>query len=352
MEAPGANGRRKRLSGPCPLTTLEKGASDLDQQQRALRVGLTALACALVLRLFASGLPEKFFSWLCNPDTAAFVTYLETGRDVRFSPSQEVFSPDFLESPPAAAPAPTEPPIPSFSEPETVDVYYACTKDPDIAGLLAKPLEWDLYGSGPTVLILHTHSTESYTRSGEPYVETASWRTLDENYNMLSIGSRVAEILAENGIGVIQDRELHDYPSYNGSYTDARKSIQAYLEEYPSIQLVLDLHRDASSGNGSQLRTMARVEEGTSAQLMVVLGTNHEHYEDNLSLGLKLHAQLERQAAGITRPLQLRASRFNQDLSPGALLIEVGAAGNTHAEALLAAQELARAIIALARGTQ
>ena len=85
---------------------------------------------------------------------------------------------------------------------------------------------------------------------------------------------------------------------------------------------------------------------------MVVLGTNHKRYEDNLSLGLKLQAQLERQVPGITRPLQLRAQRFNQDLSPGALLIEVGAAGNTHAEALLAAQELANAILFLARGTQ
>jgi len=88
-----------------------------------------------------------------------------------------------------------------------------------------------------------------------------------------------------------------------------------------------------------------------SAQLMIVIGTNHEGYEDNLSLGLKLHVQLEHQAPGIMRPLQLRAQRFNQDLSPGALLIEVGAAGNSHEEARLAAQELAQAIVALANGT-
>ena len=85
---------------------------------------------------------------------------------------------------------------------------------------------------------------------------------------------------------------------------------------------------------------------------MIVLGTNYDTYEDNLSLGLKLQVQLERQAPGITRPLQLRASRFNQDLCPGALLVEVGAAGNTHGEALLAAQELAQAVIALAQGSR
>lgn len=323
----------------------------MDQQHRALRVGLTAILCALVFRFFSGGMPARIASWLTQPNTAAFLTYLETGRDVRFSASSEVFSPDFMESPAPAIPEPTEPPIPSFSDPESVDVYYASTKDPDIGALLAQPLEWDLTGDEPSVLILHTHSTESYTKNEETYKETASWRTLDESYNMLSIGDRVRQLLAENGINAIQDRELHDYPSYNGSYTDARKSIQAYLKEYPTIQMVLDLHRDASEGANGQLRTAATVNGETSAQLMLVLGTNHDNYEQNLSLALKLHAQLETQAPGITRPLQLRASRFNQDLSSGALLIEVGAAGNTHAEALLAAEQLAQAITALARGT-
>ena len=131
----------------------------------------------------------------------------------------------------------------------------------------------------------------------------------------------------------------------------AREAIKAWLEEYPSIQLVLDLHRDASGGEAGQMRTTALVNGETAAQLMVVLGTNHEKYEENLSLGLKLHARLEAQHPGLMRPLQLRAQRFNQDLSPGALLIEVGAAGNSHGEARIAAEQLAEAIAALARGT-
>lgn len=324
----------------------------LDQRHQALRVGLSAILCALVFRLFSMGIPEKVVSWLTQPDTAAFLTYLETGRNVRFSPSLEAFSPDFVESPPASAPEPTQAPLPSFSDPESVEIYNASAKQPDMAALLAKPLTWQLRGEEPTVLILHTHTTESYTKTGQDYRETASWRTLAEDYNMLSVGQLVVQVLAEYGIPAIQDRSLHDYPSYNGSYTDARKSIREYLEDYPSIALVLDLHRDASEGSGGQLRTAASVEGQTAAQLMLVLGTNHEDYEENLSLALKLHAQLESQCPGITRPLQLRAARFNQDLSPGALLVEVGAAGNTHAEALLAARELAKAVAALAEGTQ
>lgn len=319
--------------------------------RRARRVGRTAIVCALILRLWAAGLPEYVITWLSQPNTAAFLIYLETGRDVRFSSSHAVFSPDFAESPPPSLPEPTEPPIPTFSDGSAIEIYYAADKNPDIDALLAEPLEWDLYGNEPTVLILHTHSTESYTQAREDYVEISDWRTLDEHYNMLSIGLRVEEILAENGIPVIQDRDLHDYPSYNGSYTDARKSIKEYLEEYPSIQLILDLHRDASGGENGQMRTLASVNGQNSAQLMVVLGTNHENYEENLSFGLKLYAQLESQTAGIMRPLQLRAARYNQDLCSAGLLIEVGAAGNTHAEAMLAAEELGKAIVALARGT-
>ncbi len=320
------------------------------QQNRALRVGLTAILCALTLRLWAAGVPEKVISWLLEPDTLSFLIYLETGRDVRFSPSLEAFSPNFMESPPPAIEIPPEPQIPAFSDPQEVTLYYAVNKEPDIEALLAQPLTWELRGEEPTVLIVHTHSTESYTKKGEAYQETSRWRTLDEDYNMLAIGALVADILAENGITAIQHRELNDYPSYNGSYTRARKIMASYLEEYPTIQLVLDLHRDASEGEHGQMRTLAQVDGQTSAQLMLVLGTNHDGYEENLSLALKLHAQLERTNSGIMRPLQLRAQRFNQDLCPGALIVEVGAAGNSHPEARLAATALAEAIVSLANG--
>jgi len=318
---------------------------------RARRVGYTAVACAVLLRLFAAGVPEKLFFRLTKPNTDSIPSEQETGRNVRFSSSLDVFSPDFMESPPPSLPTVTEVPLPSFSGEEAVKLYYAASVQPDIPALLAKPLQWDLTGEEPTVLILHTHSTESYSRRGENYKETSAWRTLDENYNMLAIGRLVADILEEKGIPTVQDESLHDYPSYNGSYTRARKSLRELLKQHPGIRLVLDLHRDASGDEAGQMRTRAEVGGEPSAQLMIVIGTNHEGYEENLSLGLKLHAQLERQAEGIMRPLQLRAQRFNQDLSPGALLIEVGAAGNSHGEARIAAEQLAEAIAALARGT-
>lgn len=323
----------------------------MDLHQRTLRVGICAILCGILFRLLSDDLPERIWNRLKQPDSDTSLTSLETGHTVRFSPSSEVFSPDFAESPPAAGREPEKTVLPSFSDPESVALYYASSASPDVEALLARPLTWQLRGEEPTVLILHTHTTESYTKTKEPYVESARWRTLDEGYNMLSIGELVADKLEENGIRVIHDRTVHDYPSYNGSYVHARKSIGEYLEEYPSVKLILDLHRDASEGSGGQLRPTVKVGQKVAARLMLVLGTNHEAYEENLSLALKLHAQLEREAPGITRPLQLRGQRFNQDLSPGAVLVEVGAAGNTREEALLAAEILARAVAVLANGT-
>ena len=168
---------------------------------------------------------------------------------------------------------------------------------------------------------------------------------------MLSIGQLVARLLEDAGIRVVRDGQLYDYPSYNGSYVRARAAIREYLAQDPGIRLVLDLHRDAAGDGQGQLRTRATVDGEPAAQLMLVLGTNHDGYEENLSLALKLHVLLEQTHPGLMRPLQLRAQRFNQDLSPGALLVEVGAAGNTHAEAVAAAEALARALIRLAKGT-
>ena len=332
----------------------------MDQYRRALRAGKAAIVCALLFRLWAAGVPEKVLSWLSQPNIAAFLIYLETGRNVRFSASKEVFLPFAPESPaPLTQTPPESSPLPVFAPEDTAltELYYACDLRPDLETLLSAPLDWTLAAEAPTVLILHTHTTESYTQLGEGYVETSDYRTLDENYNMLSIGAHVAKILSENGIGVVHDRKLHDYPSYNGSYNDARSSIEQYLSEFPGIQLILDLHRDAADTGNGQLRTLAQVDGQTAAQLMLVMGTDasgltHENWQENLSLGLKLQAQLERQAPGITRPTVLRAQRFNQDLHPGALLVEVGAAGNSHGEALLAAEVLAQAILALSKGTQ
>lgn len=315
----------------------------MDQKQRTKRFGICVILWAILFRLILAGI-------------SSIPAYSETGQDVRFLSSSGKRYDHVRESPPPWIPKQEKPGF-SSEDAAMVTLSNSTARKPDLETLMALPLDWDLTGEEPAVLILHTHATESYTKAGENYTESALYRTLDERYNMLSIGDAVEEILEEHGIAVIHDRQLHDYPSYNGSYVHARTALEEYLESYPSIQLVLDLHRDASESADGQLRTEAVVNGQTSAQLMLVVGTDvsrpsHTGWEDNLSLALKLEVQLERLFPGITRPINLRTQRFNQDLCPGALLVEVGAAGNSHAEALRAARALAEAVVSMADGVQ
>ena len=328
----------------------------MDQQKQTLRLGAWVILLAVAARLSSTGILRPVLDKLSDPDIQSFLIYIETGRNVRFSSSLEQNANFDGESPGPVGLGELVKPVFAAEDASSLEVSYACTLRPDLKSLMAKPLTWNLQSTEPTVLILHTHATESYTKRGEDYVESSAFRTLDEGYNMLSIGTKVAEILSAGGVSVIHDRELHDYPSYDGSYHDARGAITYYLKKYPSIQLVLDLHRDASGDLNNQMRTLANVEGKDSAQLMLVVGTNasglsHPDWEENLALAVKLQSVLESAAPGITRPINLRAQRFNQDLSLGALLVEVGSAGNSHAEALRAAEVLAEGILALAQGS-
>lgn len=329
-------------------------------EQRVLRTGTMVVVCALILRL-ASGMVDSV-SISLSPKIASFAIFMQTGRVIRpanisFSPQQPT-EPTEETQPTAPAPPATEPELPVFSagEAEAIGISSSFSYSADLAELLTKPLTWDLTGEGPRVLIVHTHGSESFVSNGE-YQETTPYHTLDTEYNMVSVGAYVAELLEEAGISVLHDTALHDEPSYNAAYGNSRKSVQAYLEAYPSICLVLDLHRDSYEDEaGNQLVHTVFSQGTTVAPLMLVVGTDqgglsHSQWQENLSLALKLQTQLEGICPGICRNINLRTQRFNQDLSPGAMLVEVGASGNTRQEALRAAEVLAKGIISLAKGS-
>ena len=328
----------------------------MNADRRILQVGSAMILLALILRLAGSFSLEPVAQMLRSPKVGQAMIFLTTGRLVRQQELQSQHQTQASEPPPPAPTQPEQKPI-SFSGEDgaLVGVKNTTGQTFDLQALIDQPLTWDLYGDAPTVLILHTHGSESYENT-ENYPESSLYRTLDCRYNMVSVGERVAQRLEAAGIGAIHDKTLHDNPSYSGSYEQSRKSMASYLEQYPSICLVLDLHRDAAEdGNGNQVSYTVQTPEGAAAKLMLVLGTNdgglyHPNWRENLALGVKLQVCLEKSVPGICRNLCLRTSRFNQDLSPGALLIEVGSAGNTRQEALLAADLLAEAIITLAKG--
>jgi stage II sporulation protein P len=333
----------------------------MDHQQRSLGIGSVLIVSAVILRLLSVGALEPLAAMLEDPDTAAFLLYLETGRVVK--PTEPVSTlPPEAPAPETTGPAvqPQETtPLPVATEPEEVycfsgedaalvDVRYYASYRPDLQAMVTQPLDWELVSAQPTVLIFHSHATESYLPDGS-YTESSPYRTLDTTRNMVSIGEYLTRLLEAGGVRVLHDTGLHDYPSYNGSYSASRKSVQGYLRENPQLLLILDLHRDGVDGK-TQPDTSAQVNGGEAAQLMLVVGTRQQGWEQNMALAVKLTAVLEKLHPGVTRPISFRTQQFNQDLSPGALLVEVGAAGNTHQEALRAVEALAEGILTLARG--
>ena len=311
-------------------------------QKRLLRLGICI--CGVVLCL-QSGVLNLFAAALTQEEVLSVLLFLETGR-IFHSPEPAPQEIPAETQPPTIPTKPVETPV--FSADMLVDVQYSCDYRPDLSALLTKKTDWSLRSDAPTVLIVHTHATEGYAG-------TEGYRSLDETENMVAVGDEVARVLEAGGISVIHDKTYHDHPDYDGAYSDARSTIRKYLTQYPTIAMVLDIHRDATDATEGQLITSATVGGQKSAQLMMVVGTDasgnyHPKWQENLSLALKLSALLEQENPGICRPINLRSERFNMDLTAGSLLVEVGAAGNTLAEAKIAANALARAILTLAEG--
>ena len=208
------------------------------------------------------------------------------------------------------------------------------------AAMLAGPYAAALGETGPQVLIIDTHATESYTMpAGSEYEASDTFRTTDTRCNMVRIGDEMEQVLTAAGIGVVHDRSLYDYPSYSGSYDRSLKAIEGYLEKYPTISFVLDVHRDAvQDANGNQFKLLCG-EDKNAAQLEFVIGSNggglsHDLWRENLKLACAVQETLHADYPTLMRPITVRNSRYNQFKTTGSLLVEVGTAGNSLEEAV------------------
>ncbi len=224
----------------------------------------------------------------------------------------------------------------------------------DVPALLQAKDPVRLSGDQVQVLVMHTHGTESYTPTAQyNYTPSDTDRTTDCDYNVVRVGREIAAILNQKGIKTIHSETLNDSPAYAGSYNRALEDISAYIKENPSVKLVIDVHRDAMvTQSGVKYKTVAEIDGRQTAQLMLVCGTDggglvHDGWRDNLSFQLKLQQRLNTAHPGLMRPLDLRAARFNQHVTPGSMLIEVGTTGNTLEEALSSARLFAEGLAEL-----
>ena len=148
---------------------------------------------------------------------------------------------------------------------------------------------------------------------------------------------------------------MYDVPSYTASYNMAAAGIAGDLEKWPSVQIVLDVHRDAYVyPDGHLLRTAQDLAGGRAARVMFLVGTDagtleHPTWRRHLAFAMALQVQTEALEPGLMRPINLRKQRFNEHLSPGSLLVEVGASGDTLEEALAGVRIFGKALAAQLR---
>ncbi len=205
----------------------------------------------------------------------------------------------------------------------------------------------------PQVLILHTHATETFkTDDKDYYTEEFTSRSGNNAQNMVSVGKIVAEKLNNAGIKTLHDATLHDYPSYSQSYSRSAKTVKEYLKKYPSIKVVLDLHRDAvTKDDGSKVKLVTEIEGKKAAQVMLVQGsqsggvTNFPNWEENFKLAVKLQQTIEKNYPTLARPLMLMSKTYNQNLTTGSLLIEFGTDANTLEEVHYSAEMVGNSLV-------
>ena len=212
--------------------------------------------------------------------------------------------------------------------------------------------EFGVGAQGPQILIYHTHTQEAYRPTEEDaYVESGSWRTHDEAHSVVAVGELLKEELESYGFTVIHDTTDHEPPKLSTAYSRSLMTMLDYQQQYPTLRIFIDLHRDASSDT----KDFVTVSGEECARMMFVVGTgeNYEgdekpNYESNFKLAQALTDEMNDICDGMMRPIRVKSGRYNQQVSDMCLLIEVGHNANTLEQAKnsvkLFAQALARVV--------
>jgi stage II sporulation protein P len=241
---------------------------------------------------------------------------------------------------------------------ENIFVRNSTNLTPDVNEIFNTPLRIKLDNNGPQVLIIHTHATEAFLPTGGHYYDpSAPMRTQDMEHTVMRVGAEMMAVLNDMGVQTVQCRGVHDTPTFNGSYRRALESIEKYLRQYPSIKVVIDVHRDSMQrADGTRLKNVTDINGEQVAQVMILSGTDasglsHPSWRDNLNLAMHWQEQMNSDFPRLTRAIELREERFNMHATLGSLLIEVGSTGHTLEEAIrggkMAAESLGRVLLNL-----
>lgn len=211
----------------------------------------------------------------------------------------------------------------------------------NVGSLAAKDMTLSKDGEGPQILIYHTHSQEGFADSVPG----------DSSTNIQAVGERLAKILENTyGYRVLHHTAEYDKDGRDDAYAKALPGVEQILKENPSIQVIIDLHRDQMP---EHTRLAMDLDGRPTARFMFFNGISrtkttgdiaylyNENLADNLAFSFQMQLKAVEYYPGLTRKIYLKGYRYNMHLRPRSLLIEMGAQNNTLEEALNACDPLA-----------
>lgn len=208
-------------------------------------------------------------------------------------------------------------------------------------GKITTPNKINLTPSKPLVLIVHTHTTECYNPDN---IYGGNYST-DFNKGVVKIGETLKkELESKYGIATLHDKTVHDNPVYYGAYKRSRPIIQNYVKKYPSLKLVIDLHRDGITNKST---STAIINGEKYSRVMFVIGLKNKNASKSKALANKINNIFNTYYPGLSRGLHFaNNSVYNQDLTDKMILMEIGSNKNNINEALKTVDIIAK-IIAL-----
>lgn len=222
----------------------------------------------------------------------------------------------------------------------------------DIEDLLNKKASLEITDmSKPTILIYHSHTTECFTLLDVGYyTESTDLKTKDSDRNMVRVGDEICRVLESRGFNVIHDTEIHDL-SYNEAYSSSRKSVNEYLEKYPSIDITIDVHRDSITySDGTKVKPTVEIDSKKAAKMMIISGceygsiSNYPNWECNLRFSTAVVNKANEMYPGLMRPILFSERKYNLDLTKNSFLLEIGTEANTLDEACYSGRLFANAL--------
>lgn len=205
------------------------------------------------------------------------------------------------------------------------------------------------------ILIYHTHATEAYLMTDDaPYEESGSFRTKDNSKNVVAVGAALKDELKKYGLVAIHDTENYEPPKLSSAYSRSLTAMLDYQAQYPSVEVFIDVHRDAYGTETDVPKDFVEYEGTQTARVMFVVGTGEgatgsgfeqmPDFASNLKLAEAVTDHIADRDERLVRQVRVKTGRYNQHVSGMCLLAEVGHNANTLSQALAAVPLLAEAI--------